>query len=358
MLISFENIKPNKPEPIPIDIDLIGLNRRMELQRAVNAILDGEYILIKDYYSTGLSLLEAIKKHLNSKYNDLDFLGQRDFRAIYRAASQRLLVRVQNQQLTIRKAPFIGWLKYFYSEYPDFLLSFPDIQGLNSSWQWYEKGIKIPEIKHRIHPFYGTYFPTRFEHLKLFANWLKTYSNAKKSAIDIGVGCGVLSFLLIENGFEKVYATDINKNAILSVSEELKRINLVDKIYLFCGDLFEGIDIKSELILFNPPWLPSKGNNTVLDKAIYYEEDLFTKFFEQAYQHLEKNGKIVIVFSNLAQKVGFCSLHPIAQELAQGGRFKKDILLKKNVNEASKKTKRNQTWRKEEFVELWVLSAI
>jgi hypothetical protein len=351
-----KNLNPIRPKPFSSDIELIVINRRVESQDTVEALLHGDFVLVKDFYSTGLTILAALKKHLTNIYSDQHLQDQRDFRSIFREASQRLLLMVRDNKLLVRKAPDIGWLSTLYPDMSDFLLSFPDVQGLNSSWQWYEKGILIPVLKKRLHPYYGIYFPTRFDHLELFAGWLKNYKDSKKTAIDIGTGCGILTFQLLQCGFEKVYATDINVNAIIGVREEIKRMNLNDKLILHHGDLFGTLDIKSELIVFNPPWLPSAYNPEGIDKAIYYDKDLFPRFFAQAHAHLETNGKLVMLFSNLAQSAGGVNVHPIKEELLSGGRFKKDMMLSKSVSGASKKTKRNLSRRKDEMVELWVLS--
>ncbi|MEP1488725.1 MAG: hypothetical protein ABJK28_09885 [Algibacter sp.] len=103
--------------------------------------------------------------------------------------------------MTVKKSPFIGWLEKLYPEITDFLLPFPHVQGLNSAWQWYQNGISIPVLRNKIHPYYGTYFPTRFDHLILFDNWLNRYNGPKKSAIEVGIGSGVLSFQMIKHGF-------------------------------------------------------------------------------------------------------------------------------------------------------------
>jgi hypothetical protein len=42
---------------------------------------------------------------------------------------------VVDSRLEVRKAPEIGWLKILYPINTEFLISFPKIQGLNSSWQ-------------------------------------------------------------------------------------------------------------------------------------------------------------------------------------------------------------------------------
>jgi hypothetical protein len=62
-----------------------------------------------------------------------------------------------------------------------------------------------------------------------------------------------------------------------------------------------------------------------------------------------------MLFSNLAQITDVSKDHPIKKELAKGGRFKLETCLTRKVKAASKKTMREQEWRAEEEVELWVL---
>ena len=355
LTISGKEIQADRPEPIISNIDVVPYKRRMEPQIAIEALVDGYNVLIVDFYSSGLTILNELKKYIKNKHSDQSFQGQRDFRSEFRELSHRLLLLVCNNKLTVRKAPEIGWLKTLYPELYEFLLPFPQVQGLNSSWQWYEKGISIPVLDKKIHPFFGTYFPTRFEHLKLFDNWLKRYKGEKKSAIDIGIGCGVLSFLMLKHSFEKVYGTDSNPNAIIGLNEYLNKNKLYSKIDLIHGDLFANCNLKTELIVFNPPWLPASHNLEGIDKAIYYDANLFPQFFAEAKKHLKAEGRVVLLFSNLAQitKVGEC--HPIEAELSGGGRFQKELFIQKKVSQASKKTRRNQNWRTSEMVELWVL---
>ena len=181
-------------------------------------------------------------------------------------------------------------------------------------------------------------------------------NGAKTNAIDIGVGSGVLSFQLIQNGFENIYASDTNKNAIIGVAEESKRLGLEDKITLNHADLFKNCDVKADLIVFNPPWLRAKHNlEEGIDKAMYYEEDLFPRFFEQALEHLSPEGKVVLIFSNLAQVVDKESSHPIIEELRNHKRFRKEMHLTRDVRASSRRTKRRDS-RENEKVELWVLS--
>ena len=356
MIDNIENISPRRPDIIISEIDLLGFRKKMDVSAAVDALLQGENVLIEDFYSSGLQVLAELKNVLKYKYSDSSFQGQREYRSAFHDASHHLLLLVENNKLAVRKAPEIGWLKILYPDFSDFLISFPEVQGLNSSWQWYQKGIEIPILKSKIHPYFGTYFPTRFDHLELFDSWLKKYRGNKENAIEIGVGSGVLSFQLLNNGFQQVFSTDSNKNAIIGVNEESIRLHVDGKLELSHGDLFADCNFSAELIVFNPPWLIAGHKlEEGIDKAIYYDEDLFPRFFKEAKKHLAKEGKLVLIFSNFAQVVGTDDIHPIRKELAANDRFKKELLLQKKVKPSSKKTKRKD-WRKDEKVELWVLT--
>ena len=357
MIDNQHNLEPDKPEIITSEIEVISFYNKMDPLEIITELIMGEYILIEDYFSDGLQVLKVLKRVLKRKYRGQNFQGQRDFRLAYREASNRLLLMVVDFKLEVRKAPEIGWLEILYPEDTEFLISFPKIQGLNSSWQWYLKGLEVKILNLKIHPYYGTYFPTRFDHLQLFDDWLKNYNGPKKNAIDVGVGSGVLSFQLLQNGFSQVIGTDTNKNAIIGTSQDSDRLGFSDNLVLKYGDLFADCDYKAELIVFNPPWLIAKHPlEEGIDKAIYYEANLFIRFFEQAKQHLEKDGKLIILFSNLAELVGDDS-HPILNELNNFDRFKKEVYMQQSVKSASKKTKR-KNWRKDEKVELWVLTHI
>ena len=348
----------NRPDPIDGDTEVVPFRKRMDVQDAVNDLIEGHRVLITDFYSSGLLVLEALTRYVKTHYADDTYQGQRDRRGAFRQLSNRLMLQVKEGRLMVRKAPAIGWIGILYPDTVKFLLPFVQVQGLNSAWQWYQKGVSIPVLQDRIFPFYGTYFPTRFEHLHLLDDWLKANRGDKVSSIDVGVGSGVVTYQLLNHGFEKVYATDSNPNAITGMKEALGRRNITAKVELFWGDLFAGCDLKSDLIVFNPPWLPLANANEGIDRAMYYDQDLLPRFFAEAEKHLKPGGRLVLLFSNLAQVSDLTNTNPIEEELENGGRFQKDVLVKAKVKVASKKTRRNQNWREQEQVELWVLKAI
>lgn len=351
---SIIHIKPERPEPIILEEKPDKVTKKSNFRPVLEKLVSGGYVRIDDMYPTGLMVLSELRKRLMEKKNKGDFKTYRNQRSEYHHASNRLLVPIENHRIALRKSPEIGWLEKLYSDVNTYLLPFPKVQGLNSSWQWYQKGIQFPVLENKIYPYYGTYFPTRFDHLILFDKWLGKYQGNKTVAIDIGTGCGVLTFQILKHGFQHVHASDINPNAVISVMENARNIGWNDHISVRHGDLFDNIDQKGELIVFNPPWLPANKDTEGLDKAIYYEPELFERFFESAGKYLTEDGKMVVLFSNLAQSTSVGSKHPMDEELHNHNRFKKVRVIKRKVKQGSKKTKRRDN-RKQEYVELWEL---
>jgi hypothetical protein len=350
-----KNIKPERPEPILLKHKPFSVNKKTNRRTVVEKLLSGKYALVEDKFPTGLAVLSDLKKTVFGKKSKEDFKAYRETRTEYHHASNNLLVSIRNNKIALPKAPETGWLEMLYADISDFYLSFPQVQGLNSAWQWYIKGIKYPGLKKKLHPWYGTYFPTRFDHLISFDKWLKSYSGRKSTAIDIGTGCGVLAFQLLNRGFEKVIAADINPNAVISVMENAEKPGLAGRLDVRQSDLFEHCEEKADLIVFNPPWLPAQQDVSGLDSAIYYEPGLFERFFGQAVSHLNEDGTLILLFSNLARTAGVGDTHPVEEELEKNNRFRKVRLIKRKVSKPSRKTKRRDH-RKDEFVELWELA--
>ncbi|WP_020568535.1 50S ribosomal protein L11 methyltransferase [Neolewinella persica] len=348
-------IQINKPTPIKSSTAFTSFVRGTDIQEMIDRLLQGGNVLIEEFYSNGLELLSELQTYLRRKHPGQGFQEQRAYRSEYRKLSSLVLIEIKDHQLAVKKAPSIGWLEKLYPESNDFLLTFPEVQGLNSAWQWYLNGVVVPVLRNKIHPYYGVYFPTRFEHLQLFDNWLKRYDGPKKSAIDVGIGSGILSLQLMKHGFQKSFGTDLNPNAIVGLQESMKGTKLAMKIELDYGHLFGKWIKPTELIVFNPPWLPASHDLGRLDEAIYYNEGLFPEFFQEAKKRLLPDGRVVLLFSNLGQITNVAKENPIEKELADGARFELDRFFKKSVKQASSKTRRNQHWRDTEEVELWVL---
>lgn len=346
-----------RPEPTPESLSAVSIDRSRDWNTSARALVDGEKLLVADLYSTGMNTLSALRRLLEDSHpgGRQDFTSDREFRGDYHRASQNLLAPVVSHRLDLDKAPEIGWFRELYDDTPDFRLPFPQVQGLNSSWQWFQKGIQIPVLERRLFPFYGTYFPTRFAHLELFETWLHQYSGPRRLVCDVGTGCGVLAFQLLQQEFARVIATDSNPNAVESVRRELDRQPPTGVLDVREADLFGTHHERPELIVFNPPWLRGVPRNPI-DQAIYYEEPLFERFFESAHSRIAAGGRLVLLFSTLQQTAHASAPHPIQDELDRGGRFSLVDCRRREVQVASTKTKRRKRDPASEFVELWELA--
>lgn len=346
------NLHPNIPDIITENVEYKIFEDSMNPMKAVDWILSGKYVLVDEYYRNGLEILHSLKQILDMEIPKNTYQDRREYRKVFREFSQQLLLHVIDGQLNVDNAPEIGWLEKFYGD-KEFLISFTDIQGLNGSWQWYTNGLELKELEITIHPYYGVYFPTRFEHNYLFEDWLDNYNGQKENALDLGIGSGILTFQMINNGFSKVTGSDINENAIIGIEEEAQRMQISNQINLVYGDLFENIKSKFELIVFNPPWIEIEYVPTTgIDQAMYYWTGLFKRFFNNVHNNMIDGGIIVLLFSNLSEK--YNQQHPIKEELTQNKRFEVITYKTIEVQSGSKKTRRENT-RKDEKVELWEL---
>jgi release factor glutamine methyltransferase len=132
----------------------------------------------------------------------------------------------------------------------------------------------------------------------LLEKQLKNFIKKDMKVLDMGTGSGILAEKAKKLGAE-VLAADVNPEAV-----ELAKSKGIPAIV---SDLFENIKEKFDVIIFNPPYLPeeslepedSKLSTTGGKKG----NEILKRFLKQAKKHLNKNGKILIVFSSLTPNV-------------------------------------------------------
>ncbi|NOY26788.1 MAG: class I SAM-dependent methyltransferase [Oligoflexia bacterium] len=287
---------------------------------------DGQLRIVADHYSTGAEILAQLKVLLGEPVQGASYQTQQAHGRACRAASLRLLAPIKDHAVALSGARPIGFLKELYPELSTFALPFVQVQELHGAWRRYTEGIPLAVLGHRVHPFYGTYVPTRVSHLELFGTWISQYKGPRGRAIDVGTGCGVLALMLCRAGFGRVLATDDNPNAIESVKRELARLAStlpIDlPIDLVTGDLLGDDPTPADLIVFNPPWIQGRVDalldGPLLGGALHRDEHLLARFFDQAIQRLRPQGRIVLLFSNIGQLVQPDLPHPILAELDRG----------------------------------------
>ncbi len=328
------------------------IDRSTPAREAAVRLQSGDVLLVNDHYRTGVEILSQLRSLFAASVADPTYEARQAQRRALREAELRLLAPIQDHQVALDDAGFIGFLAELYSETPSFLLAFVSIQELHGAWNHYEVGTHFAVLGQRIHPFYGTYAPTRTEHLELFATWLSQYQGARTRVVDVGTGCGVLALMLAKVGFSRVVATDNNPNAIESLRRQLGRMTDPPSMELVCTDLLGEDTTPSELIVFNPPWIRGDVED-YLDRALYFEDGLFERFFDQAVERLVSHGRLVLIFSNVIGLLQPDVPHPIETELAKG-RFRLVAKTTRKVKPTPDKDGRRRRTR--EKVEVWELA--
>jgi len=133
-----------------------------------------------------------------------------------------------------------------------------------------------------------------------FSDQLKKYFRNKKlnkkiKALDLGAGSGILAETLIELGIKNIIASDIDKEAINFLRKK--------KIKSIKSDLFEKINGKFDLIVFNPPYLPENKYDKKKDVTGGKRGDeTVLNFIKQVRNHLTKDGEVILLLSSLTPR--------------------------------------------------------
>ncbi|MGM0572184.1 MAG: methyltransferase [Bacteroidota bacterium] len=306
-----------------------------------------------------MAVYSWLKKQVSKQIHIQDYASSRQHQQTLHTLQSHLWVKVSTQGADLDKAPANPWLHLFYPGKDVFFITMTDLLGLNGARQWFEKGIQYPVLSHKIHPFYGVYFPTRYDHLYLFDDWLREKKSTCLQAIDIGCGCGVLSFILMKHGISPIHATDINPNAVYGLNHELLHLNGISSEFIhvkeadFAGDIQPAAN---DLVVFNPPWIPEPPKKS-LDTACYFQNGFFERFFDHMYKACAPGTTIILIFSNFSLASGITDVHPLIYALNKyTNTFQ---LVSKHTKPVTQKVAKRKSWlqtvREKEEVELYVI---
>lgn len=122
--------------------------------------------------------------------------------------------------------------------------------------------------------------------------------------LEIGAGSGIHLETAKQLGVKHISSSDIDPKAV-------DHCNLLG-FTCIQSDLFQNIQGKFNLIIFNPPYLPddsrepndSKFQTTAGKKGT----EIIQRFLKQARDYLEPNAKIFLITSSLSDKINFSEL--------------------------------------------------
>ncbi len=118
--------------------------------------------------------------------------------------------------------------------------------------------------------------------------------------LEIGAGSGI--------HLETAFNAGIKKQNIFSCDIDSKSVEHCNTLGFNCihSDLFENIEDKYDLIIFNPPYLPEHEHDKESDTSGGKKgNEIINKFLGQAKSHLDKNGKIILLTSSLTKGINW-----------------------------------------------------
>jgi len=140
--------------------------------------------------------------------------------------------------------------------------------------------------------------------------------------LEIGTGSGTISADLVRTA--NVVATDINPHAVFCARN--KGVDVIQ------SDLFSGIRGTFDLVIFNPPYLPTQPEERIDDWLEYALDggvsgrDVIGRFAEGIGGVLSPGGRILLLISSLTGL-------PEVRDLFSRQGFTSEIVLKKKVED-------------------------
>lgn len=312
--------------PPPKRIVVAGDDTRADA--AFRLAAEGTALLYRGDYHNARQLLAAIARRVKPPKHTGELT--RDFH-LHRQAQGReaqiagkLLVPLEPDfSVPLRRAPDLRpALSEAWEPLPDpQVVPLREVLGAVGAHEWRVKGVEVPALGARVHPYYGVFAPIRGEYVDLVA---QAPLGKPQAAWDIGTGTGVLALVLARRGLAHVIATDADPRALACARENVQRLGVADRIEVRQADLWpEGA---ADLIVCNPPWLPGKPTSRI-EHAIYDPESAFLRrFLAEVRARLAPGGEVWLVMSDLAERLGLRPPGMLAALIAQSGLRQVDVL--------------------------------
>lgn len=119
-----------------------------------------------------------------------------------------------------------------------------------------------------------------------------------KVVVDCRCGCGILGIKAALNGAKQVFLTDSSPLAIRNTEKNIKKIRLCKLVEVIETDLLEDVPEQVDTIFFSHLLLPGRPKSfDWLEKTLFDDGQILSRFFFQALTFLKPEGKIFIPFN-------------------------------------------------------------
>ncbi|MDB5791240.1 MAG: methylase [Massilia sp.] len=304
----------------------------MAADTAYRLALDGTALLWRGDFQNARHLVQALARRIDHKGSRAkrgkatkaaatltESFHRHRLAQLQRARTLAMLVIPFDADYTIplRRAPDVRQAcnEAYGAATEPFVISLRELLGLIGAHEWRSKGVHIPALDARIHPWYGVFSPVRGEYVELVAQAALPFKTGL--AFDIGAGTGVLSAVLARRGLQRVVATDMDERALGCARENIERLGLASQVELVKADLFpEG---QADIVVCNPPWLPGKPSSAI-EYAIYDPDSRMLRgFLGGVKAHLAPGGEGWLILSDLAEHLGLRSREQLTGWIAAAG---------------------------------------
>jgi len=303
----------------------------MNADTAYRLALDGTGLLWRGDFQNARQLLQALVRRLDQKSDRNKRKAPKPAATLTEQFHRHRLAQLQRARLLamllipfdadyaipLRRAPDVKQAcnEAYGAGTEPFVASLRELLGLIGAHEWRRKGVFIPTLDERIHPWYGVFSPVRGEYVELVAQApLPAHATL---AFDIGAGTGVLSAVLAQRGLQGVIATDMDERALGCARANIERLGLGDQVEVVKADLYP--DGRAGLVVCNPPWLPGKPSSAI-EYAIYDPDSRMLKgFLAGLKDHLLANGEGWLILSDLAEHLGLRSREQLLAWITEAG---------------------------------------
>lgn len=306
----------------------------MNADSAYRLALDGTALLWRGDFQNARQLLQALARRIDHKGErgrrgkaakatkapptPLETFHRHRLQQLQRARTLAMLLIPfeADHAIPLRRAPDarLACQEAYGPAQEPYVASLRELLGVIGAHEWRRKGVPIPALDERIHPWYGVFSPVRGEYVELVAQ--APLPAGARQAFDIGAGTGVLSAVLARRGL-RVTATDMDARALGCARENVARLGLAAQVEVLEADLFpQG---RAPLVVCNPPWLPGKPSSAI-EYAIYDPDSRMLRgFLGGLAAHLEPGGEGWLVMSDLAEHLGLRSREQLLGWIADAG---------------------------------------